>query len=93
MGKGSFDDLLGQFDDFSSGFGDLLGGAKGAQKDAQKPAPKKAEKGLPWAAKTIDGEYYVPLSQVVELLEQNDVLPAVRKGLQARVDAKRAESS
>ena len=89
MGKGSFDDLLGQFDDFSSGFGDLFGGAKGAGK----PAPKKAEKGLPWAAKTIDGEYYVPLSQVVELLEQNDVLPAVRKGLQARVDAKRAESS
>ena len=33
----------------------------------------------------------MPLSQVVELLESNDVLPAVRKGLQARVDAKRME--
>jgi hypothetical protein len=43
---------------------------------------KKPEKGLPWNAKTIDGKMYVPLEQVVELLKQNDVLPAVRRGLE-----------
>lgn len=56
-------------------FSDLLDGPFGRP-------PKKPEKGLPWRAKTIDGKMYVPLEQVVELLEQNDVLPAVRKGLE-----------
>lgn len=45
-------------------------------------AKKKPEKGLPWRARTIDGEMYVPLAQVVELLAQNNVLPAVRRGLE-----------
>lgn len=44
--------------------------------------PKDVEKGLPWAAKNIDGKLYVPLEQVVELLKINDVLPAVRRGLE-----------
>ena len=44
--------------------------------------PRKAEKGLPWAAKRIDGKLYVPLEQVHELLKINDVLPAVRRGLE-----------
>ena len=87
-----FDELMDQFGSFGNkgngGFGDIL---DGLVRPSAKPEPKKSEKGLPWAAKTIDGEYYVPLSQVVELLESNDVLPAVRKGLQARVDAKRME--
>jgi len=83
-----FDELMDQFGDFGRRKG-FLGDVGGSP---SKPAPKKTEKGLPWAAKTIDGEYYVPLSQVVELLESNDVLPAVRKGLQARVDAKRMEA-
>lgn len=45
----------------------------------------KPEKGLPWEAKIINDKYYVPLSQVVELLAQNNVLPAVRRGLENRI--------
>lgn len=55
-------------------FGDLF-----SRLGAPKPKP---EKGIPWAAKNIDGKIYVPLEQVVELLRSNDVLPAVRKGLE-----------
>lgn len=51
------------------------------------PAKKKAEKGVPWEAKIIDGQYYVPLSQVADLLRENNVLPAVRKGIDKRVEA------
>jgi hypothetical protein len=47
-------------------------------------APKKPEKGIPWNAKEIDGKYYVPLEQVAELLKQNEVLPAVRRGIENR---------
>jgi hypothetical protein len=46
------------------------------------PAPKKPEKGVAWEAKEIDGKLYVPLAQIIELLQVNDVLPAVRKGLE-----------
>lgn len=60
--------------------GDFLKNARPAA--TAKPKP---EKGLPWNAKVIDDEYYVPLSQVAELLKQNDVLPAVRKGLENRI--------
>jgi hypothetical protein len=44
--------------------------------------PSKTEKGIPWAAKRIDGKLYVPLEQVHELLKINDILPAVRRGLE-----------
>lgn len=44
------------------------------------------EKGLPWTAKKIDGKLYVPLEQVIELLQQNNVLPAVRRGLEKHVN-------
>ncbi len=71
---------------------DIYGGIFGPQfkfPNAPKAEPaKKAEKGIPWAAKVIDDQYYVPLSQVAELLASNDVLPAVRKGIEARVAAK-----
>lgn len=50
-------------------------------------AKKKPEKGVPWEAKIIDGKYYIPLSQVSDLLGANDVLPAVKKGIDARVEA------
>lgn len=50
------------------------------------PTRKKPEKGIPWEAKIIDGAYYVPLAQVAELLKSNDVLPAVTKGIDARVE-------
>lgn len=50
------------------------------------PMRKKPEKGVPWEAKIIDGVYYVPLSQVAELLDSNGVLPAVKKGIEARVE-------
>ena len=51
--------------------------------------PKKPEKGLPWAAKEIEGKLYVHLEQVVELLQQNDVLPAVRRGLERHLNEKK----
>lgn len=68
MGLG--DDPFGQFGDLfdKKGFG-----------AAVKPKP---EKGLPWRAKEINGKLYLPIEQVCELLEQNNVLPAVRRGLE-----------
>lgn len=48
--------------------------------------PKKSEKGVPWEAKVLDGKYYVPLSQVADLLEANGVLPGVSKGIRKRTD-------
>lgn len=51
--------------------------------------PKKSEKSVPWEAKVIDGVYYVPLSQFAEVLALNDVLPAVRRGIEDRVEAQR----
>jgi hypothetical protein len=67
-------------------FGDIFGGLGGnpppsGPRTTSTPK-KKVEKGLPWRAKTLDGELYLPLAQVVELLKQNDVLPAVRRGLE-----------
>jgi hypothetical protein len=68
---------------FDGPLGDLFGGAR--------PRPsgqirKPEEKGLPWEAKVIDGEYYIPLRQVAELLKQNNVLPKVRAGIERRVE-------
>jgi hypothetical protein len=60
------------------GFGELFDTTFGKKKD------KKPEKGVPWNAKKIDGKYYVPLTQVADLLRENDVLPAVRKGIERR---------
>lgn len=62
------------------GFGDIFGGLGGAASRST-----KSEKGIPWEAKVIDGQYYIPLRQMAELLEQNDVLPSVRKGIERRV--------
>jgi hypothetical protein len=61
-------------------FEDLIGGVP------RPSGPKKEEKGLPWEAKIFDGQYYVPLRQVAELLKQNGVLPKVREGIERRVD-------
>lgn len=66
-------------------FGDLFGNTGGFPYSAP-PAKKTPEKGVPWQAKIIDGRYYIPLEQVAELLKQNDVLPAVRKGIELRVE-------
>lgn len=74
-------DPFAQMDDIfgtgPSGFGTQFGAAS------------KVEKGVPWEAKVIDGVYYVPLSQVADLLKENDVLPKVRKGIEARVQAQK----
>lgn len=70
------------------GLGDILGGVFGQaarEQAAGRVASKKTEKGIPWEAKVIDGQYYIPLRQVAELLEQNDILPAVRAGIERRV--------
>lgn len=50
-----------------------------------KPSENKPEKGLPWNAKEWNGKLYLPLEQVIELLKQNDVLPAVRAGLEKHI--------
>lgn len=63
-------------------FGDLFG----QNSPYFSPPKKKPEKGVAWEAKIIDGKYYVPLSQVADLLASNDVLPAVKKGIDARVE-------
>lgn len=49
------------------------------------PAKPPVEKGLPWRAKEINGKLYLPIEQVCELLEQNNVLPAVRRGLEKHI--------
>lgn len=61
-------------------FGRLFGGASGPS------GPKKEEKGVQWLARVIDGKYYVPLSQVADLLKENSVLPKVRAGIERRVE-------
>lgn len=67
------------------GFEDLFGAFPGSS--GPKPSvAKKVEKGVPWEAKVIDGKYYVPLSQVAELLKENGVLPKVRAGIERRVE-------
>lgn len=75
-------------------FGDLFGSPQGFPYSQpprpSRPAPKKkVEKGPDggWHAKVIDGQYYVPLAEVANLLRANDVLPAVRKGIDRRVEA------
>lgn len=64
---------------FEGPLGDLFGGA------ARPSGHKKEEKGVPWEAKVIDGKYYIPLSQVADLLEANGVLPKVTEGIKRRV--------
>lgn len=63
------------------GFENLFGTSPGPL------GPKKEEKGVPWEAKVIDGKYYIPLSQVADLLKANGVLPKVRAGIERRVEA------
>jgi hypothetical protein len=48
---------------------------------------KKEEKAPPWEAKEINDLYYIPLSQVADLLEMNSVLPKVSKGIRVRVES------
>jgi hypothetical protein len=55
------------------------------------PAKPKPERGVPWEAKTINGEYYVPLRQVADLLDSNGVLPAVCRGIKFRVETKKTK--
>lgn len=43
---------------------------------------KTPEKGIRWHRKTFEDKAYVPLSDVIELLRVNDVLPAIRRGLE-----------
>jgi hypothetical protein len=67
------------------GFEDLFGAFPGSSGPKSSVA-KKEEKGVPWEAKVIDGQYYIPLSQVADLLEANDVLPKVTAGIRRRVE-------
>jgi hypothetical protein len=66
---------------FDGPLGDILGGAS-----SRPSGPKKEEKGVAWEAKVIDGKYYVPLSQVADLLKANGVLPKVTEGIKRRVE-------
>jgi hypothetical protein len=65
---------------FDGPLGDLFGGA------SRPSGPKKEEKGVPWHAKVIDGQFYVPLTDVAELLKQNGVLPKVLVGINRRIE-------
>lgn len=65
-------------------FGDIINGVFG-QRGPTPAFAKREEKGQPWRAKVIDDEYYIPLSQVADLLRENDVLPKVRAGIERRV--------
>lgn len=67
------------------GFEDLFGAFPGSS--GPRPSTvKKEEKGIPWEAKVINGEYYIPLRQVADLLEANEILPKVRAGIRRRVE-------
>lgn len=68
---------------FDGPLGDIFGGARPRSAERIR---KPEEKGLPWEAKVINGEYYIPLRQVAELLKQNNVLPKVREGIERRVE-------
>lgn len=70
---------------FDGPLGDLFGAASGPS-GSRSSSSKKEEKGVPWEAKVIDGKYYVPLSQVADLLKENGVLPKVRAGIERRVE-------
>jgi hypothetical protein len=67
------------------GFEDLFGAFPGSSGPKQ-PSTRVEEKGVPWEAKIIDGQYYIPLSQVADLLRANNVLPKVRAGIERRVE-------
>lgn len=69
--------------------GDIFMGGSDRPK---RPTKKAQEKGIPWEAKVIDGTYYVPLRQVADLLAQNNALPAVRKGIEARTKNERKKN-
>lgn len=71
------------FESFDETFTSMFGGT------LPNLAKKQPEKGVPWEAKVIDGAYYVPLSQVADLLKANKVLPAVTKGIVNRVEMQR----
>lgn len=62
---------------------DIFGGA--IPPSMVPPTTPKVEKGLPWRAKEINGKLYLPIEQVCELLEQNNVLPQVRRGLEKHI--------
>lgn len=70
-------------------FDEFFGGGPSGFGEQFKPQPKKEEKAPPWQAKVIDGVYYVPLSQVADLLEMNKTLPKVKKGIDIRVQAQK----
>lgn len=73
----------GASEDIMGGF---FGGSPGPSGPKRQAFSSKEEKGIPWEAKIIDGNYYIPLSQVAELLEANGVLPKVTAGIKRRVE-------
>mgnify|MGYP000085361177 CR=1 FL=1 len=73
----------GDFEDIMSSF---FGGSPGPSGSSRRAFAPKEEKGVPWEAKVIDGKYYIPLSQVADLLEANGVLPKVTAGIKHRVE-------
>lgn len=51
----------------------------------------KEEMGVAWHAKEIDGKLYVSLEEVLQLLENNNILPKMQTRLRARTQS--SESS
>ena len=44
--------------------------------------PEAAEKGVPFHAKKVDGQLYLPAVEVLELLKSNNVLPKQQAALE-----------
>lgn len=75
--------MAGLYDNSFGDLGDIFGGRSAPRTTTP---PSRDEKGVPWEAKVIDGKYYIPLSQVAELLDSNKVLPKVSAGIKRRVE-------
>ena len=71
-------------------FGDLFGSSNPFLTPPKKKGPEKGPNGG-WRAKIIKDEHYVPMSQVVELLSNNEILPGMRKRLEDHISAHQAK--
>lgn len=60
----------------------------GVFKSSGLATPVKEEKGVAWEAKLIDDKLYLPIEQVLELLESNSVLPKMQARLDAHIRAR-----
>ena len=70
----NFDEIMGNF------FPD-------SKMAGSRPTKPNTEKGVAWSAKLINGQLYVPIEQVAELLANNNILPKMQERIKANVQA------